>query len=142
MCLMSYMRFHRGMVPTGKWAPRYRCENKTTNYRNAFDRCAICFPRGSYFRGNIKIGHIFETLFLGCGVLSPLSNKAENARFWIPMPKLWLYYGTGLQCGFPGCFIPPRATCPPWGHRVMAPTGVTNVFDELHEVSSRNGAYG
>ena len=31
MCLMSYMRFHRGMVPTGKWAPRYRWENKTTN---------------------------------------------------------------------------------------------------------------
>ena len=36
-------------------------------------------------------------------------------------------------------FIPLRATCPPRGHRVMVPTGVTNVFDELHEVSSRNG---
>ena len=39
-------------------------------------------------------------------------------------------------------FIPTRATCPPWGHRVVVPTGVTDVFDELHEVSSRNGAYG
>ena len=41
-----------------------------------------------------------------------------------------------------GHFIPHRATCPPWGHRVVVPTGVTNVDDEFHEVSSRNGAYG
>ena len=27
--------------------------------------------------------------------------------------------GTGLQCVFSGRFIPPRATCPPWGHRVV-----------------------
>ena len=47
-----------------------------------------------------------------------------------------------VNWGFPGRFIPPLATFPPWGHRVMVPTGVNNVFDELHEVSSRNGAYG
>ena len=48
----------------------------------------------------------------------------------------------GAAMWFPGHFIPRRATGPPRGHRVMVPTGVTNVFDELHEVLSRNGAYG
>ena len=49
-------------------------------------------------------------------------------RDWAAMWVSWTFYS-------------PRATCPPWGHRVMVPTSVTDVFDELHEVSSWLGLW-
>ena len=58
------------------------------------------YARGSYFCGNLKMSHIFEIYFLGCGVLSPLSNKAENTRFWIPKKSYCFNKRQGCNVGF------------------------------------------
>ena len=50
-------------------------------------------------------------------------------RDWAAMCVFWMFYSTS-------------GNLPAMGYRAVVPTGVTNVFDELHEVLSRNGAYG
>src|SRR5664279_762092 len=62
-------------------------------------------------------------------ILDPDAKVMALIRDWAAMWVSWKFYSTS-------------SNFPPWGHHVMVPTGVTNVFDELHEVSSRNGAYG
>ena len=58
------------------------------------------YARGSYFCGNLKMSHIFEIYFLGCGVLSPLSNQAEYTRFSIPKKSYCFKKGQGCNVGF------------------------------------------
>ena len=48
---------------------------------------------------------------------------------WAAMCVFWTFYSTS-------------SNLPAMGNRVAVPTGVTNVFHELHEVSLWNGAYG
>ena len=50
-------------------------------------------------------------------------------RDWAAMWVSWTFY-------------PTSSNLPAMGSSRSGASGVTNVFDELHEVSSRNGAYG